>query len=148
MAFFGDIHFVRHRVEHQRRNEVPLALQSDRNRELRNAVHEIRRAVDRIDNETVRLVFALYGAAFFHQEAIARPRARQLLDQHAFGARIRGGHEIRRTLLGDLQILQLAEIADQRAPRFAGGRDHHIQGRRQIRHRLTRGRLIYSARLT
>ena len=42
-----------------------------------------------------------------------------------FGAPVGGGDEIRRPLERDLQILDLAEIADQRARRLARGGDHH-----------------------
>ena len=51
-----------------------LALQADRDRELRNAVQEVGGAVERIDDPGVGLVGALAIAAFLADEAVTRPR--------------------------------------------------------------------------
>ena len=56
VAFLGDEHLVGDGIEHDRGDDLAFALQRDGDREMRNAVHEVRRAVDRIDDEAVRLV--------------------------------------------------------------------------------------------
>ena len=69
-------------------------------------------------------------AAFFHEEAVARPRAGQLGMEDLLGAMIGGGDEIGGSLERDLQLLHLAEIAREAAAGLAGGGEHHIhQGR-------------------
>src|SRR5205807_566712 len=79
-------------------------------------------------------------AEFFAEEAVFRPRARQLGAQHAFGLLVGAADEIARTLLRDLQVLDLAEIPFQALGRGEGGADHHRDGGRTDRQRLALGR--------
>ena len=111
--FLGDEHLVGDRIEDEGGDKLALALQRDGDGELRNAVQEIRGAVDGIDDEAVRLVLAFDGARLFDQKAITGPRLAQLLDENAFGALVGGGDEIGGAFARHLQIFQLAEIADQ-----------------------------------
>ena len=48
---------------------------------MRNAVQEVRGAVDRIDDEAVGFVGPVADARFLAQEGVAGPRPRQFLDQ-------------------------------------------------------------------
>ena len=141
MAFLGGEEIVGDGIVDHARHHLAFALQPDGDGEMRNAMHEIGGAVDRIDDEAVGLVGAFDRAAFLAQKAIAGPRLGQFLDQDLFGALVGAGDEIGRTLHRDLEIFQFAEIADQRAAGLARGGDHHIQGGREIGHH-------YSARRT
>ena len=54
VALFGDEHLVGDRIEDHGRDELALALQRDRDGEMRNAVQEVGGAVERIDDEAMR----------------------------------------------------------------------------------------------
>ena len=60
-------------------------------------------------------------AAFLDQQAVAGPRPLQLGLQRALGLEIGGRDEIARPLDRDLELLDLAEIADQAARRLERG---------------------------
>ena len=74
MALFGREHFVGNGIVHNCGDDLTFAFERDRNGKLRNAVQEIRRAVERIDDESVRLVLTVYHAGFFDEETVARTR--------------------------------------------------------------------------
>ena len=86
---------------------------------MRDAVQEIGGAVERVDDPAVALVAALAGAAFLEQHAVAGPGAAELGLERALGLEVGGRDEIARPLDRDLQLLDLAEIADQPARRLA-----------------------------
>ena len=86
LAALGDIEVVIGRIVDQAGDHGALALQADRNRELRDAVQEIGGAVERIDDPGVALVVAFAGAAFLADEAVARPRLGEIGVQHLLGA--------------------------------------------------------------
>ena len=109
-------------------------VEADRDREMRDAVQEIGRAVERIDDPAMMRVAALGGAAFLEQQAIAGAGPRQFVLQRALGSEVGGRDEFARPLDRDLQLLDLAEIADQAARRFQSGVRHHIDHRRAYRH--------------
>src|SRR3989338_4047298 len=90
-----------------------------------NAVKEVRRAVERIDDPAVRLVAAFEDPAFLHQEAVTRPGLRKLLEKNLLRLLVGGGNEVRRPLERDLQVFDFAEVALQAARRLAGGSDHY-----------------------
>jgi hypothetical protein len=104
-----------------------VSLQGGRDAELRNAVQEIGRAVERIDNPGMRLVRAGPLAPFLAEKAIARSGLDQLFVQDFFGPAVGGADEIGRPFHGDLQVLDLAEIPLERAARASHGLDHHIE---------------------
>ena len=106
---------------------VPSRSQPDGNAELRNAVQEIGGAVERIDDPGVRLVGAFAAAAFLADEAVARTRLVEFRVERLLGAAVGGGDEIRRAFERNLQLLDFAEIALERAARFARGGDHHVE---------------------
>ena len=98
-------------------------------------MQEIRGPVDRIDDQALVGVLAFDHAAFFHQEAESGPRLVQLFVQDSFGAAIRFGDEVARSLSGYLKLFDLAEIPHQQARRLAGGVVHHIDKGGRHRHR-------------
>src|SRR3546814_7373657 len=102
------------------------ALDGDRDREIGDAVQEVGRAVERIDDPARAGLRAGRLAALLHQEAETRPRPRQLVANDPLGAGVRHADEVRRPLLGDLEALDLAEIADQAARRLLCGAYHDI----------------------
>src|SRR5690606_26579367 len=75
------IHLIRDGIVDQPGNKLTLTLEADRNGEQRNAMEEIRGAVERIDDPAVRFVGADDLAALLHEEAIARACTRQLAKQ-------------------------------------------------------------------
>ena len=129
-ALLGDVELVAHRIVNNARFRNAVLHQRDRDREQRNSVHEVGGAVERIDHPLVRRIAARHPAALLHQESELRPCSRQFPMQDFFRAPVGGGDEISRPLDRDLEILQLAEIADQRARRFARGGDHDGDERR------------------
>ena len=121
LAALGDEQLVGDRIVDQAGDDRALALERDRDRELRDAVQEVGGAVERIDDPGVGLVGALVPAAFLAEEAVARPRLGKFVAQRLLGAAVGGGDEIGRALERDLQLLDLAEVALQRARGLAGG---------------------------
>src|SRR5581483_1782285 len=65
-----------------------LALERDRDAEMRDAVQEIGGAVERVDDQAMRLVGAFVAAAFLAEKAVAGPRMAELLAQDFLGATI------------------------------------------------------------
>ena len=102
-------------------DDLALALQGDGDGKERNAVQEVAGAVERVDDPAVGLVRALDHAALLHQEAVARAGLGQLPVQRLLGAVVGAGGEVGRALDGDLQLLQLAEVARQPAAGLSGG---------------------------
>ena len=104
-----------------------FALERDRDREMRDAVHEVRGAVERVDHPGVGLVAAFEAAAFLTEEAIARTRRAQFVAQDFLRPPVGGGDEVGRALERYLQMLDFAEVALERAPGLAGGLDHDVE---------------------
>src|SRR5258707_14072595 len=94
---------------------------------MRDAVQEIGRAIERIDDPAVTRVGAGARAAFLAEEAVSRPRLGQFLVDDLLGAAIGGGDEVARPLERHLQMLDLAEIALEAPPGTARGLDHDIE---------------------
>src|SRR5579862_2896407 len=136
-AFLGPEHLVAQRLIDEPCDDLAVALERDRDRPMRNAVQEIGGAVERIDDPAMMRIAAARGAALFHEEAIAGPRLRQLGLQGLLGFEIGGRDELARSLDRDLQLLDLAEIADEPACRLQGGPGHDIDECRADRHRAT-----------
>src|SRR5207237_8833613 len=70
LAALGGKKLVADRVVNKARDDIALAFEGDRNGELRNAVEEIRCAVERIDDPSVRFVRSFDASAFLAEEAI------------------------------------------------------------------------------
>ena len=122
LAALGGEELVIGRIVDQPRDDLAVALERDRDREMRDAVQEVGGAVERIDDPGVGLVGALVRAAFLAEEAVARPRLEQLGAQDLLGAMIGGGDEVRRTFQRDLQVRDLAEVALEAARGLAARR--------------------------
>jgi hypothetical protein len=100
---------------------------------MRNAVHEIRCAVQRVNDEAMCLVGTFDLAFFFHQKAIAGARLGQFFEKNFLGFQIGLTNKIARTFFRYLEIFDLAEIATQGAPGLFDRGTHHIHGWR-LRH--------------
>ena len=113
LAALGDEQFLVHRIVDHPGDDRSFAFERDRDRELRDAVQEIRGAVERIDDPDMGRIGARLQPAFLTEKSVARTRPRQLRVENLLGATIGGGNEIRRTLQRYLQVFDLAEIAPQ-----------------------------------
>ena len=94
LAALGGEHLVAGRIVDEAGDQLAVAFERDRDGEERDAVQEVGGAVERIDDEAMGAVGALHLAVLLEQEAVARPRARQLLVQDLLGAGVGGGDEI------------------------------------------------------
>ena len=126
LAALGDVEVVIGRIVDQAGDHGALALQTDRDRELRDAVQEVGGAVERIDDPGVALVGAFAGAAFLADEAVTRPRLGEVGVEHLLGAPVGHGDEIGGALQRHLKIFDLAEIALEAAAGAARGFDHDV----------------------
>ena len=117
--------------------QLSFALQANRHRIVRLAVQEVQRAIQRVDNEAVRLVRSLNHAALFHQEAIARASLCQAVIDDLLGAVVGIGNEIGRALLGHLQVFDFPEVARKRAARSTGCGNHHGSDGRGFGHSVS-----------
>ena len=97
-------------------------------------MQEIGGAVERIDDPGVGRVGAGVAAAFLAEEAIAGTRLGQFGAERLLGLAIGGGDEIARSLERHLEVLDLAEVALQRARGLAGRCDHDIEERGMLHH--------------
>ena len=86
LAALGDEKLVGDRIVDHARDDRALALQPDRDGELRDAVQEIGGAVERIDDPGVGRVGAVVAAAFLAEEAVAGPRLGQFGAERLLGA--------------------------------------------------------------
>ncbi len=68
-------------------------------------------------------------AALLHQEAVAGARLRQLAVDDVLGFVVGRRDEVAGSLDRYLQLLHLAEVAGEAAPRLAGGGDHDVHQR-------------------
>src|SRR6266852_1127510 len=127
LAALGGEQLVVRRIVDDAGDDRSFALERNRDREMRDAVQEVQGAVERIDDPAVALVAAFAGAAFLADEPIARPRMLELRAHDILGVPVGAGHEIGRPLERDLQLLELAEIALERAARLVRGLDHHVE---------------------
>src|SRR5262249_43542215 len=109
LAALGEKQLVGGGIKHEARDQRAVTLEPDRDRELRNAVQEVGRAVERIDDPGMRLVGALDLAAFLAEERVTRARGQQFFLQRIFRALVGERNEIRRALERDLQLLDFAE---------------------------------------
>ena len=126
LAALGDIEIVIGRIVDQAGDHDALALQPDRDREVRNAVQEVGGAVERVDDPGVALVVALAGAAFLADKAITRPCLGEVCVQHLLGTPVGHGDEIGGPLQRHLKVFDLAEVALETAAGAARGFDHDV----------------------
>ncbi|CEG09415.1 hypothetical protein BN961_02841 [Afipia felis] len=126
LAALGDIEFFIAGIVDHAGDDRALALQGDRDRELRNAVQEVRGAVERVDDPCVALVGALAGAAFLAEEAIAGARLDEVVVEHLLGAAVGRRDEIGGSLQRHLKIFDFTQVALEAAAGAARGLDHDV----------------------
>jgi phosphatidylcholine synthase len=118
-ALLGIEHLVLGRVEHDARHDLALVFQRDGDRPMGHAVQEVRGPVQRIDDPAPRRVRALDVGAFLAEKPVIGPRAQKFLLQDLLGGLVGAAHEISGPLGRDLQVLHLAKILHQAAPRLS-----------------------------
>ena len=125
LPLLGHIHLVVGGIIDDAGDDLPLALEPDRDREHRNRVQKVGRRVERIDVPGVAFVSPLDPAALLQHETVARTRFGELLIEGLFRPLVRKTDEVARTLHRHLQLADLAEIAFESAPRLDRGAGHH-----------------------
>ncbi len=101
-----------------------LFLDSDRHREMRNSVKEVRRPIERIDDPARLCRIAGNLTAFLEQHAPVRARIAKLVDDRLFGPLVGHRDEVRRSLAAHLQLLDFAEVAAEPRRRLPDGALH------------------------
>src|SRR5690606_40560427 len=102
------------------RHKLALTFERDRNREHRDAVKEVRGAVQRVDDPAVRLVGTFDLATLFHEVAIARPPLGEFLKENLFGLAVRGRHEYCRAFQRNRKLFDFSDIALAAARSLSG----------------------------
>ncbi len=125
LPFLGNEHVVVRRVVNDAGHDLPLALERDRNGELRNRMQKIGRRVERIDMPGVTLVGAFDAAALLHDKAVAWTRLGEFRVEALLGPLIGKTDKIARPLHRHLQFADLAEIALQAPAGLDRGAGHH-----------------------
>ncbi len=115
-ALFRREQFVRCRIEDDAGHDFTIALQCDGDRELRNAVQEVGRAIERIDDPAVGAIGALFLLAFLAEETVGGAGLQKLVTNDLFRLQVCLGHEVARPLTETCRFCNLAEIARQRLP--------------------------------
>src|SRR5690606_14440923 len=129
-------------------NDLVAALECDGNGEHGDAVEEVGRAVERIDDPTMLAIRAGDLAALLHQEGVRWASLAQFVEDDLLGAAIGVGHKVGRALARNLEVLDLAEIAGQRAAGLEGGLNHDVEERRAGHWKLEhRGRAALCPRM-
>jgi len=133
----GDERLVLRGVEHHPGDDAAAALERDRYGEMRNAVDEVGRAVERIDDVPVGVGTgsAWRRSALLADEPTAGVRAEQGALERLLGLEVRGGDEIRRALEVDLELGTPAEVVHQPFARAARRTHHRRQLGRGVEHR-------------
>src|SRR4051794_38490358 len=91
LAMLGGEELVAGGVVDQAGDDLALALQRDRDREVRNSVQEVGGAVEGVDDPGIGLVGALVQAALLAEKAIAGARFQEFGAQNFLGAPVRRG---------------------------------------------------------
>ena len=125
LALLGHVHVVVGRIVDNAGDDLPFALQRDRDCEQRDRVQEVRRRVERIDVPGVALIGPLDASAFLQDEAIARARLGKLLVEGLLRALVGKTDKVARSLHRHLQFADFAEIAFEAAAGLDRGAGHH-----------------------
>jgi hypothetical protein len=111
----------------------------DRHRELREAMQEVRGAVERVDDPLV-LVVAL-RAALLGEDRVVRVGAVDDADDLVLGEPVDLGDEVVALLGADGQPVDPLEVADDHVARAAGGTDRDVEhGVHDAARRFRKGR--------
>ena len=79
LAFLGYVHVIVGRIVDDAGDDLPFALERNRDREQRDRVQEVGGRIERIDVPSVTLVGPLDASALLQDEAIARTRLGELI---------------------------------------------------------------------
>ena len=90
-------------------------------------MEEVGGAVEGIDDPAVGGILAFQRAALLGEESVGRAGLPQFGDEGLVGAVVGGGDEIARALHGDLEVLDLAEVAGEAAAGLEHGGNHHVE---------------------
>jgi hypothetical protein len=129
LAAFGVKQFVGDRVIDNASCQLAIALEGDRNGEMRDAVHEVGGAVERVNDPRMRFIRAFNHATFFENEAVAGASFLQFFEDNFLRAQIGIGNKVTRAFARDLQIFNFTKVATQSPASFFGGGNHYIQNR-------------------
>ena len=125
LALLGHVHVVVRRIVDNAGDDLPFALQRDRDCEQRDRVQEVRRRIERIDVPGVALIGPLDAPAFLQDEAIARARLGKLLVEALFRALVGKTDKVARSLHRHLQFADFAKIAFEPAASLDRSAGHH-----------------------
>src|SRR5260370_11047290 len=125
LPFLRDVHVDIGWIGVDSGNNLPLALQRDRNREDRNRAQKIRRPIERVDVPGVTLVGAIDPPALFHHEAIPGARLGELIVEYLFRTLVGEADKITGALHRYLQLADFAKVALQTPPSLDRGVGHH-----------------------
>jgi len=95
---FGGEQFIHDRIVDKRSGQLTLALQCDRNGEDRQAMHEVRGSIERVDDPAMLIVGSVDRTGFFHQESVSGPRFFQFAMDNFLSLAIGRGDKIGRPL--------------------------------------------------
>ena len=111
LAFFRPEHLFVDRFINNPGGNLAIFFERDRHGKMRDAMDEICRAIDRVDDPAAVRIIAGNLAIFFHQKAIIVPRVFKLFFKHFFGADIGGGDKVSWPFAGYLQLINFTVIA-------------------------------------
>ena len=121
---FGHEQLVLGRIVDDAGDDLALAFETHRDREMGDAVEEVGGAIERVDMPGVALVLPFDVSRFLENQAIAGTRLHQGIAQHLFSLAVGGGDEVAGALARNLEVLDLAIVALEAAGGLADGVDH------------------------
>ena len=125
-AAFGPEELVGQRVIDNARDDLAAFLERDRDRELRQAMQEVRGSIERVNDPAMDPVSLGLGAAFLADKPKFRSGTHQFVADRFLGTPVGGGNEIRGALARHLELLNFAEVARQVAPCAPGSLVHDV----------------------
>src|SRR5262249_50098012 len=135
-AFLGPKELVAQRLVDEAGDDLAVALERDRDAPMRNAVEGIGCAVERVDQPAVMRGAARLRSGLFEEEAVTRAGFGELGTKDLLGFEVGGGDELARSLDRDLQLLDLAEVADEATRRLERRAGHDVDEGRAPGHAL------------
>jgi hypothetical protein len=125
VAARGGEDFLAHRVEHHRVLQPATDLAGDGHREGGKAVHEVRGAVERVDDPDDFVVAR--GAAFFGKDRVIRIQPADGLDDVGFGSLVDLGDEVVAALAFNLDGFEARDGANDDVTGAARGLDRNTE---------------------
>src|SRR6185437_10134031 len=87
-------HLVLDRIVDSRGDDFAFAFECDRDREMRQAVEEVSRAVEGVDDEAMAGIASRLKPAFFQEKSVIWPGFAEFALEHLFGCEIGGRDEL------------------------------------------------------